>query len=73
MEFQVDNFSIGLMIWQIIVFITLVFWVFCIIDVLRNSFNGNDKLIWILVLLFVPFLGPFLYLLIGRKKRLIND
>ena len=73
MEFQVDNFSIGLMNWQIIVFIILVFWVFCIIDVLRNSFNGNDKLIWILVLLFVPFLGPFLYLLIGRKKRLIND
>ncbi len=64
MDFQVNNFSIGLMIWQVIVFIVLVFWLFCIVDVLRNSFNGNDKLIWILVLLFVPFLGPFLYLLI---------
>ena len=73
MDFQVNNFSIGLMIWQVIVFIVLVFWLFCIVDVLRNSFNGNDKLIWILVLLFIPFLGPFLYLLIGRKKKLVND
>lgn len=73
MDFQVNNFSIGLMIWQVIVFIVLVFWLFCIVDVLRNSFNGNDKLIWVLVLLFIPFFGPFLYLLFGRKKRLVND
>ncbi|WP_333807435.1 PLDc N-terminal domain-containing protein [Flavobacterium sp.] len=70
MEFQLDNFSFGLMIWQIILFVTLFFWLFCVIDVLRASFNGNDKLIWVLVLLFVPLLGPFLYLFIGRNKRI---
>ena len=70
MEFQLDNFSFGLMIWQIILFVTLFFWLFCVIDVLRNSFNGNDKIVWILVLLFVPILGPFLYFFIGRKKRI---
>ena len=73
MEFQLDNFSFGLMIWQIILFVTLFFWLFCVIDVLRNSFNGNDKLVWILVLLFVPILGPFLYFFIGRKKRIISN
>jgi hypothetical protein len=71
MEFQLDNFSFGLMVWQIILFVTLFFWLFCVIDVLRSSFNGNDKLIWVLVLLFVPLLGPFLYLFIGRKKRIL--
>ncbi len=70
MEVQLDNFSFGLMIWQIILFVTLFFWLFCVMDVLRSSFNGNDKLIWVLVLLFVPILGPFLYLFIGRNKRI---
>ena len=70
MEFQLDTFSFGLMIWQIIIFVTLFFWLFCVIDVLRASFIGNDKLIWVLVLLFVPVLGPFLYLFIGRNKRI---
>jgi hypothetical protein len=73
MEFQLDSFSFGLMIWQIILFVSLFFWLFCVIDVLRNSFNSNDKLVWILVLLFVPILGPFLYFFIGRKKRIINN
>lgn len=70
MEFQLDSFSFGLMFWQIILFVALFFWLFCVIDVLRSSFNGNDKLIWVLVLLFVPVLGPFLYLFIGRNKRI---
>ena len=70
MEVLLDNFSFGLMIWQIILFVTLFFWLFCVMDVLRSSFNGNDKLIWVLVLLFVPILGPFLYLFIGRNKRI---
>ncbi|HLO72602.1 MAG TPA: PLD nuclease N-terminal domain-containing protein [Flavobacterium sp.] len=73
MEFQLGSFSFGLMIWQIILFVSLFFWLFCVIDVLRNSFNSNDKLVWILVLLFVPILGPFLYFFIGRKKRIINN
>ena len=73
MEFQLDSFSFGLMIWQIILFVSFFFWLFCVIDVLRNSFNSNDKLVWILVLLFVPILGPFLYFFIGRKKRIINN
>ena len=71
MEFQLDSFSFGLMFWQVFLFVALFFWLFCVIDVLRNSFNGNDKLIWILVLIFVPILGPFLYFFIGRKKRII--
>lgn len=73
MEFQLDSFSFGLMFWQVFLFVALFFWLFCVIDVLRNSFNGNDKLVWILVLLFVPILGPFLYFFIGRKKRIISN
>ena len=70
MDFQLSNLSV-VFFWQLFLFFVLFFWIFCVIDVLRNSFNGNDKLVWILVLLFVPILGPFLYFFIGRKKRII--
>ena len=45
-------------------------WLIALVDILRHDFKGNDKLIWILVIIFVPFLGPILYFLIGRKQRI---
>lgn len=41
-----------------------------LIDVLLNQFPGNDKITWVLVIIFLPFLGSILYFLIGRSKRL---
>lgn len=41
-----------------------------LISVLKNRFNGNDKLIWVLIILFLPFLGALLYFGIGRNKRI---
>ena len=41
-----------------------------LIDVLINQFPGNDKITWVVVIIFLPFLGALLYYLIGRRKRL---
>ncbi|OMP31004.1 PLD nuclease N-terminal domain-containing protein [Mangrovimonas sp. DI 80] len=41
-----------------------------LISVLRGRFNGNEKLLWALVVIFAPFLGSILYFAIGRSKRL---
>lgn len=41
-----------------------------LISILRNSFEGNDKLIWVLVVLLLPVLGSILYFLIGRNNRI---
>ena len=30
--------------------------IIALIDILRSRFNGNDKLIWVLVVLFLPIL-----------------
>lgn len=30
--------------------------------------NPNDKLLWILLILFVPMIGPVLWFLVGKKK-----
>lgn len=44
--------------------------VIALVSVLRAEFSGQDKLIWILVIIFLPVLGPILYFIIGRKQRL---
>jgi len=45
-----------------------------LIDLLRNSFPSiNDKLLWILIVLFLPVLGTILYYSIGRKQRIKNQ
>lgn len=44
-----------------------------LIDVLRSDFqNDTNKIIWVLVILFVPFLGSILYFLIGRKQKALK-
>ena len=51
---------------------TLVLWLYALIDTLRSDFNtGTEKLIWLLVVLFLSFLGSLMYLTIGRKKRIV--
>ncbi|WP_040006494.1 PLDc N-terminal domain-containing protein [Fibrisoma limi] len=42
-----------------------------LIDALRSSFReSNDKLVWVLVILFFPFLGAILYFVMGRNQRI---
>ena len=44
---------------------------FTIYDVVTSNFtNSNDKLIWIIVVVLLPFLGTLLWFLVGRKKRI---
>lgn len=40
-----------------------------IVDIVRNEFTGNNKLIWILIVFFFNFFGVILYFLIGRKTK----
>lgn len=41
-----------------------------IVDIVRNDFEGNNKLIWVLIVIFFNIIGSVLYFLIGRKQRL---
>ena len=46
----------------------LVLWFYCIINAAtRPDFDTTQRLIWILVLLFLHGIGPILYLIIARK------
>ncbi len=40
-----------------------------LIDILKSEFKGNDKVIWVLVVLLFPIIGSMLFMIIGRKQR----
>jgi heme/copper-type cytochrome/quinol oxidase subunit 4 len=71
METRINDMSYGPLLWQIALFLTIGLTIYAFVDVLRNAFRKNNKLIWILVVLFIPVLGSILYLFIGRKQRLM--
>ncbi len=59
-----------ILITMIIIPFILFLWAF--INCLKGKFEGNNKIIWILAILFAPFVGSVLYLVIGRKQRFFN-
>lgn len=62
--------GIGMLVfWLIVGGLSLVLFIWALIDVIRREFpNQNDKILWIILILLIGGLGPILYLLIGRKK-----
>ncbi len=41
-----------------------------LIDIIRNQFKRPmDKLVWTLVVLFIPILGAILYFVIGKQQK----
>lgn len=47
-----------------------IFWIWMIVDCAYNEKSeGNDKLIWILIILLTHWIGALIYLLVRRPKR----
>ncbi len=48
----------------------LVFWIAMLADCLRNQrLEGTEKLIWVLVLIFLNLLGAILYFALVREEQ----
>ena len=59
--------------WLFIIF-AIILPLVAIIDILRSDFKDSvTKLIWVLVVLFFPFLGPIIYFVVGRNQRITSD
>ena len=60
--------------WQILLIIILLLLlvtpIMALVDILKSNFGGNDKLIWIIIVMLGSFVGALLYYLIGRKKKI---
>ena len=52
-----------------VMFWGFVFWLVALIDILKSEFkDSNNKIIWLVLTLILPFLGPLLYFVVGRKQ-----
>jgi hypothetical protein len=47
------------------------FWLWMLIDcAMKEPSDGNDKLIWIIVIIFTHLLGALVYFFVRRPKRI---
>lgn len=54
----------------IFILILPVLWIWALVDILKSEFtNLMNKIIWLLVVIFIPYIGFILYFLIGRKQK----
>jgi hypothetical protein len=45
--------------------------IICLVDIVRSDFKDTvTKLIWALIVLFAPFIGSIVYLVIGRNSKI---
>ena len=63
---------IALVVWLVLAAISLaglLFWVWMLIDAIRNkSLSDTEKIVWVLVIIFVNLLGAVIYFFAGRHK-----
>lgn len=60
----------GLIIWTALASIMFFIFLVALINVLKSDFtDSTTKLMWILVILLVPFLGSVIYFMMGGRHK----
>ncbi len=62
-------FGGGILITLLVILLVFLFPLIALISALTSEFQGNEKILWVLIILFLPFLGSLLYFLIGINQR----
>ena len=65
-------FGIGILaflVLGVIVLAAFAFWIWMLIHAITNKgLNDTEKLIWVLVVLFLHFIGALIYFFVGRPR-----
>jgi hypothetical protein len=57
------------LLWLLLVAAAFVLFIWALIDAIKNpNLSDTERIVWIIVIIFVGCLGPIMYLLIGRNK-----
>jgi hypothetical protein len=47
-----------------------IFWIWMLVDCVRNEpSEGNDKIVWMLIIVFLHFIGGLIYYFVRRPER----
>lgn len=68
-----SDWGVGEVLWTMIWFTCLFIWIWIAISVIMDIFRSHDmggfaKVLWIIVVFFLPFLGVFVYLIARGGK-----
>lgn len=55
----------ALVIWAVV----FIFWLWMLIDCIRNETDGTQRIIWALVIFFLPCIGSLIYLFARKIPR----
>jgi len=62
--------EMGLLFWTVFSILIIVLPIVALFSLLKSTFkDSTSKLIWVLVILLVPVIGPIFYFIIGRRQR----
>lgn len=61
-----------LFIIPLVIILGLLLPVIAIIDILRSKFSGNDNILMLLIVIFIPF-GAIIYFIIAPSKKIPNS
>ncbi|MDI1321552.1 MAG: PLD nuclease N-terminal domain-containing protein [Algoriphagus sp.] len=60
----------GILLWQLTGLSYLGFWIYALIHMIRSDFkDSHTKLIWAILIVFVPIIGTFLYLSMNKRTK----
>lgn len=43
---------------------------FALIDILKSKFEGNDSILMAIIVILLPVIGPILYFILGRARKI---
>lgn len=65
-------FTLPIAIVSVFVILTLIiFWIWALLDCITSKRDTADKLIWILIIVFLNWIGALLYVVFRRKRKII--
>ena len=51
--------------------LVFVFWIWMLVDAIKNPrLNGTERIVWVLVIVFLHFLGALIYFFAGRSRTI---
>lgn len=65
--------EIGLILWSIVILLLLSIWILTLVNIAKSDFKDpNMRIVWGILVFFLPLLGIILYYAIGRYQRINN-
>lgn len=60
---------IGGVAFTLVGILELIFQIWMLVDAIQNPrLQGSQRIVWVLVIIFMPCLGPVLYFAVGRSR-----